>query len=101
MDAHGARIVMATFGLALAAVGCVELVPVDAAPQPLSFFDDIRFSEPVGYMNGNVAMWTMGMLACLSTAGASRPTAAAPAGARRAASAWDARARVRARASVS
>jgi O-Antigen ligase/Tetratricopeptide repeat len=67
-DARGARMVLGAFGLGLAAVGCVELIRVNAASQPLSFFDDIRFSEPVGYMNGNVAMWTMGMLACLSTA---------------------------------
>ena len=69
-DGRGARVVLATFGLALGVVGCVELVRVEAAAQPLSYFDDIRFSEPVGYMNGNVAMWTMGMLACLFTAAA-------------------------------
>jgi hypothetical protein len=69
-DGRGARVVLATFGLALGVVGCVELVRVDAAAEPLSYFDDIRFSEPVGYMNGNVAMWTMGMLACLFTAAA-------------------------------
>ena len=67
-DARGARVVLGMFGLTVAAVGCVELVRVDAAAQPLSYFDDIRFSEPLGYMNGNVAMWTMGMLACLFTA---------------------------------
>lgn len=67
-DARGARVVLGLFGLVIAAVGCVELARVDGAAQPLSYFDDLRFSEPLGYMNGNVAMWTMGMLACLFTA---------------------------------
>ena len=49
-------------------MGCVELVRVDVVAGVTPDFDDIRFSEPLGYMNDNVAMWTMGMLACLFTA---------------------------------
>jgi hypothetical protein len=70
LDGTGARVLQATLGLGLAAIGLVELLRVDAAAEPLSFFDDIRFSEPLGYMNGNVAMWAIGMLACLATASA-------------------------------
>lgn len=68
LDPWGVRTLLATLGLALAAIGVVELLRLDAATQPLSYFDDVRFSEPLGYMNGNVAMWAIGMLACLSTA---------------------------------
>jgi O-antigen ligase len=68
VDAAGARVLLGLLGLGIATIGVVELLRVDAAAQPLEYFDDIRFSEPLGYMNGNVAMWAIGMLACLATA---------------------------------
>jgi O-antigen ligase len=76
VDAAGARVLLALLGLGIATIGVVELLRVNASPEPLGYFDDIRFSEPLGYMNGNVAMWAIGMLACLATAVAREVTPA-------------------------
>ena len=67
-DARGAIAILALLGLGIAGIGLVELLKVNAAEQPLSYFIDVRFAEPAGYMNANVAMWMIGLVACLFVA---------------------------------
>lgn len=68
MDSRGVTILLGAFGLAVAGVGLVELLRVNGAAQPGSFFIDARFAEPTGYMNANAALWTLGALPCLHLA---------------------------------
>ena len=64
-DARGALAVLATLGLGIALVGLIELLKANGAAEPLSYFIDVRFAEPAGYMNANAALWTTGMLPCV------------------------------------
>jgi O-Antigen ligase len=73
IDERGGRLVIGLFGLGVAGVGVVELLRADASSEPLGYFIDARFAEPAGYINANVALWTLGLLACVFTA-ASRET---------------------------
>jgi O-Antigen ligase/Tetratricopeptide repeat len=72
-DERSGRLVIGMFGLGVAAVGVVELLRADASSEPLGYFIGARLAEPAGYINANVALWTLGLLACLFTA-ASRET---------------------------
>ncbi len=65
MSGRGATVLIGAFGLALAGIGLVELLRVNAADQAGTFFIDARLAEPTGYMNANAALWTLGLLACL------------------------------------
>jgi tetratricopeptide (TPR) repeat protein len=65
MPPRQARWLLAVFGLGIAAIGAVELLRWAAAADPAAYTDGGRFSEPVGYHNGNVALWAMGAFACL------------------------------------
>jgi hypothetical protein len=67
---RGGRIVLAATGLGIALIGLVELVRVHSAADPIGFFLEGRLVEPAGYVNANVAIWTLGLLACLSLAAA-------------------------------
>jgi MFS family permease len=62
------RLLLAVLGLGIAALGLVELVRVHLSDQPLGFFIEGRLVEPAGYVNANVAVWTIGLLACLAVA---------------------------------
>jgi hypothetical protein len=73
MGETGGRLVLGVFGLGMAGIGLVELLRADAAADPARFFIDLRFAEPAGYINANVALWTLGLFACVFTA-ASRET---------------------------
>jgi tetratricopeptide (TPR) repeat protein len=64
-DWRGATMVLGLLGLGVAGLGLVELLRADAAAEPAAFFVDVRFAEPAGYMNANVALWTTGLLPCL------------------------------------
>jgi hypothetical protein len=63
--AREARLLVALLGLGIALIGAVELLRWAGAPDPTAFMLDGRLSEPVGYQNGNVALWMMGAFACL------------------------------------
>ncbi|HEY6780384.1 MAG TPA: O-antigen ligase family protein [Thermoleophilaceae bacterium] len=67
---RGARVLLGTLGLGIAGIGLVELLRADAAARPLQFFIDVRLAEPAGYINANVALWTVGLLPCLFLASA-------------------------------
>ena len=63
--AREARLLVALVGLGIALIGAVELLRWASAADPRAFTLDGRLSEPVGYQNGNVALWMMGAFACL------------------------------------
>ncbi len=67
---RGARVLLGALGFGVAGIGLVELLRADAATQPLDFFIDVRLSEPAGYINANVALWSVGLLPCLFLASA-------------------------------
>jgi O-antigen ligase len=73
MGETGGRLVLGLFGLGMAGIGLVELLRASAATESAAFFLDRRLAEPAGYINANVALWTLGMFACLFSA-ASRET---------------------------
>jgi tetratricopeptide (TPR) repeat protein len=70
--ARGVRLLIAVFALGVAAIGLIELLRADAAAAPGTFFIDVRFAEPAGYINANVAMWTVGLFGCVATAAVPR-----------------------------
>jgi O-Antigen ligase len=70
---RGGRLVIGLFGIGVAAVGLVELLRANGSSDPLGYFIGVRLAEPAGYINANVALWTLGLLACVFTA-ASRET---------------------------
>jgi O-antigen ligase len=69
MGEQGGRLVLGLLGLGIAGIGLVELLRADAAADPGGYFLDARLTEPAGYINANVALWTLGTLACLFSAG--------------------------------
>jgi O-antigen ligase len=64
-EARGATTVLGLLGLGIAGLGLVEILKADAAAEPAAYLIDVRFAEPAGYMNANVALWTTGLLPCL------------------------------------
>jgi tetratricopeptide (TPR) repeat protein len=66
--ARGVRLLIAVFSLGVAVIGLVELLRADASASPGVFFIDVRFAEPAGYINANVAMWTVGLFGCVASA---------------------------------
>jgi hypothetical protein len=55
---------VAAYGLAVGGVGLVELLRLDAAADPSSYFLEARLAQPVGYHNGDVALWFSGFFPC-------------------------------------
>jgi O-antigen ligase len=64
-EARGANAVLGVLALGGAGVGLVELLRADASPEPAGYFIGVRLAEPAGYINANVALWTLGLLPCL------------------------------------
>ncbi len=69
---RGVWLLLAVFSLGVALIGLVELLRADAAAAPGGFFIDVRFAEPAGYINANVAMWTLGLFGCVAVAAVPR-----------------------------
>ena len=65
LDGRSAYVVVGALGLGIAAIGLVELIKLDASSEPAPFFVDRRLSEPVGYHNGNAALWFIGFWPCV------------------------------------
>lgn len=68
MRERPAALILGVFGLGVAAIGLVELLRADAAANPVGYFLDGRFSEPVGYTNANIALFFMGFWPCAALA---------------------------------
>jgi tetratricopeptide (TPR) repeat protein len=73
VGAREARWLLGLFGLGVALLGLVELLRFAAAGDPGEYLLGGRLAEPVGYQNGNVALWVMGALACLWLAASREP----------------------------
>ncbi len=66
MPARSGMLVLGALGLGIAGVGLGELLRFGAAADPETFLiGGGRLGEPVGYTNGNAALWTMGLIPCL------------------------------------
>jgi tetratricopeptide (TPR) repeat protein len=65
LDGRSAYVVVGAFGLGVAGLGLVELLELAAASEPAGSFIDRRLSEPVGYHNANVALWSLGLWPCV------------------------------------
>ncbi|MGI8805768.1 MAG: O-antigen ligase family protein [Thermoleophilaceae bacterium] len=65
MRGRAAAIVLGAFGLGVAGLGVVTLVRASAAADVSQMFVSGRFVEPLGYVNGNVALWFSGLLPCV------------------------------------
>jgi hypothetical protein len=64
LDGRAGLVLVGLLGLGIAGIGLVELLKLDAAEDPAGFFIDRRLAEPVGYHNGNVALWFTGFWPC-------------------------------------
>ena len=64
-----AAFVVGAFGLGVATIGLVELIRVDGAEKAIDYLHEGRLTEPVGYVNANVALWFSACLACAILAG--------------------------------
>jgi O-Antigen ligase len=64
-----AAVLAGAWGLAVAGIGVIELLRVDAAADPDSFFRQGRLEQPTGYANANVALWFSAIWPCLVLAG--------------------------------
>ena len=53
------------FSLGVAAIGLVELIQLSGDERPEEHFMDGRLSEPLGYVNGNVALWSAAFWPCV------------------------------------
>ncbi len=70
LNARAGMLLLAALGLGIAGLGLVELLKADASAQPSHYFKGTRFAEPAGYINANVALWTIGLWPCLYLASA-------------------------------
>lgn len=70
LSAGAGRLLIAALGLGVTAIGAFQVVELGSTSQAETLFIDGRLVEPVGYGNANVALWSMGMLACLFAASA-------------------------------
>jgi tetratricopeptide (TPR) repeat protein len=65
LRARAAAWVVGAFAVGIAVVGAVELLQALAADDPRAWFLSSRFAQPVGYVNGNTALWTAAFWPCL------------------------------------
>jgi len=65
MRGRAAAIVLGAFGLGVAGLGVVTLARASAATDVSPLLVSGRFFEPLGYVNGNVALWFSGLLPCV------------------------------------
>ena len=65
LTARAGMLLLGALGLGIAGLGFVELLKANASSEPLLYFIGARFAEPAGYINANVALWTIGLWPCL------------------------------------
>ena len=66
--APAAAVLVGAFGLAVAGIGVLELLRAAASATPETYFIGGRLAEPVGYPNGNVALWFCAFWPCVALA---------------------------------
>src|SRR4051794_3814298 len=64
LRARAAAWAVGLLAVGIAAVGAVELLRASADATPLAWFLDARFYRPVGYSNGNAALWSAAFWPC-------------------------------------
>lgn len=64
-----AVVVVGIYTLCIAGLGLVELLRAAGSDSAIAFFDEGRLSEPTGYANANVALWTTALWPALVLAG--------------------------------
>jgi O-antigen ligase len=64
-----ALMVLGTYTLAVAGIGLVELLRASSTTSPVAVFDEARLSEPTGYANANVALWSSALWPAIVLAG--------------------------------
>jgi hypothetical protein len=62
---RGAALLAGAFALGVTAIGIGQLITVHGAERPEDLFMEGRLSEPVGYVNGNVALWSAAFWPCV------------------------------------
>lgn len=62
---RAAAALVGLFSLGVAGIGLAELIDVHGNARPEDQFMDGRLSEPVGYVNGNVALWSAAFWPCV------------------------------------
>ena len=67
-ERRGATLTIGALGIGVAGLGLVQLLLANGAESPGEYFVAARLAEPAGYINANVALWMIGMFACLFTA---------------------------------
>jgi hypothetical protein len=67
-DRRGATLTLAALGLGVAGLGLVQLLLANGSSSPGEYFVAARLAEPAGYINANVALWTMGLFTCVFVA---------------------------------
>ena len=65
ITARAGMLLLGALGLGITGLGLVELLKADASAEPLLYFIGVRLAEPAGYINANVALWTLGLWPCL------------------------------------
>lgn len=65
MRGRAAAIVLGAYGLGVAGLGVVTLVRASAASDVSEMLVGGRFFEPLGYVNGNVALWFSALIPCV------------------------------------
>jgi O-antigen ligase len=65
ISARAGVVIVGAFGLGIAGLGVVTLLRATAAADVSDMFINGRFAEPVGYTNGNAALWFSGFLPCI------------------------------------
>ena len=62
---RAAAVLVGAFALGVTAIGIEQLIAVHGAERPGDEFMEGRLSEPVGYVNGNVALWSAAFWPCV------------------------------------
>jgi O-antigen ligase len=64
-ERRGATLLLGALGLGIAGLGLVELLRANASATPADWFVGARLAGPAGYINANVAMWTVALFPCV------------------------------------
>ena len=65
LTVRAGTLLLGALGAGIAGLGVVELLTANASADPMLYFIGARFAEPAGYINANVALWTIGLWPCL------------------------------------
>jgi O-antigen ligase len=64
-----AAVALGLYTLCIAGLGLIELLRAEGSDSAIAFFDEGRLSEPTGYANANVALWSTALWPAIVLAG--------------------------------